>query len=819
MVKAKDKKHTGNISFEAVMHIDEKRKTPAYIYLFRYAMVLMGAFGALFCFLTSVRIDCNYVYIAIAAAVFCTLFSAVFMLGNKLRYISAGIILVAYFAYVYINRAILINGMLNTVNIYFSTVNYSYRDTPFAELIFEFSVSQHTTLFIIAIAFLICFMLSWGIVYRTNIVMAFLTTFPMFEFGMYYGLVPNYAFFIMLIACWGGVLSSEFAEFSAVGNGWRYSLFKKVSSQGSAVVCTALIISFLSALIYVSASGYKRPQKLDEIEKNVENYAEDFSIEKLQEDVSAYSPFTKKSTGAINHGELSKNGDISFNNKTVLEVTMPKTPETFYLRGFTGTVYTGSSWEPMSDSSEEELSRISKTFVNSNFNPLLLNSYYWQDQNFRDLISNVDIKNISADKNYMYLPINVSPFSVYKYDIENDEYFKNKSDSYSAQYYNIDYFMDYELLINSLQSFNSESLSEDEILYRDFVYNTYLSVPEDFPAADIVFDDRYKESLQSEIDNSLGDKDQLLFNMWYVKTWLKNNCSYSLNAGKLPFGKDFVTNFIVDTKQGSCSHFASAAVLLLRYQGIPARYTEGYIIKPSDFNTMKNDGETDTVEVTDARGHAWVEIYIDGYGWYPFEVTSGYGATRTDETTTFSDTFEESVQTAEQIETVTQPVTSAAYDLGTTTQHEQITKDNKTVNVNDVFLIVIAVTAVIAAVFVRRYIIVSRRKYKFSFSRRNIAAGNIYKHFQKILSYTGIKKGSESYEEFCRRIRKYSDLFDNDRTDTIINIALKAKFSGQQVTCEEISEAVNAVQTISDIVYKSLKRNKKLVYKYLLCLI
>jgi hypothetical protein len=665
-------------------------------------------------------------------------------------------------------------------------------------------------------------MLCWGIVYRTNIVLIFLSTFPVFELGMYYGLVPNYTFFIMLIACWGGVLSSEITEFSAVGNGWKYAFFKKVSSQGAAFVFAGLIVSFSAALIYMNLSGYSRPQRLDDIRNRAENYAKDFSVEKLKNDISSYNPLSQKPTGAINHGNLSKNGNISFNNETVLEVTMPKSSETVYLRGFTGTVYTGSSWKGMPESNVNELSIIIERFKNDGLTPLLLNSYYWNMRNYANICT-IKINNVSADKSHMYLPINVTPDSVKGYDIVNDAYFKNESISYSADYYNISNFMDYEILINSIQSINSQDLSEDELLYRDFVYKNYLSVPENFPAADVVFDDRYKEGLKDELEASYGNNAQLLYNLWYVKTWLKNNCSYSLNAGKLPFGKDFVTNFIVDTKKGSCSHFASSAVLLLRYQGIPARYAEGYIIKPSDFSTMKNVGEIDTVDVTDARGHAWVEIYIDGYGWYPFEVTSGYGNTRTEETTiseTEPATVQSEVSSEIQTEASSEIVTSSADDAGITSQHEDNTENSKTRKLLYIILLIFAAVGVaIFTVILRRYIILLNRKYKFSLSSTNKSALYIYKYFKKILSYSGIEKGSETYEEFCRRIRQMSDLFDNDMSDTIINLALKANFSKQQVTDEEISKAIKAVQIITGSMYKSLNWKKKFVYKYLLCLI
>ena len=66
-------------------------------------------------------------------------------------------------------------------------------------------------------------------------------------------------------------------------------------------------------------------------------------------------------------------------------------------------------------------------------------------------------------------------------------------------------------------------------------------------------------------------------------------------------------------------HFATAGVMLLRSRGVPARYAEGYLVNDADF---ASDGWAD---VKDSRAHAWAEIYVDGVGWVPLEMTPGYG--------------------------------------------------------------------------------------------------------------------------------------------------------------------------------------------------
>ena len=48
---------------------------------------------------------------------------------------------------------------------------------------------------------------------------------------------------------------------------------------------------------------------------------------------------------------------------------------------------------------------------------------------------------------------------------------------------------------------------------------------------------------------------------------------------------------------------------------------EGYLITPED---IKDKKAGDTVEISGKNGHAWTEIYIDGLGWVPVEMTPEY---------------------------------------------------------------------------------------------------------------------------------------------------------------------------------------------------
>lgn len=81
----------------------------------------------------------------------------------------------------------------------------------------------------------------------------------------------------------------------------------------------------------------------------------------------------------------------------------------------------------------------------------------------------------------------------------------------------------------------------------------------------------------------------------------------------------------MENKEGYCSHFATLATLMFRAYGIPARYVEGYYVYPDWKELDEYEGRNRIeLEVTDENAHAWTEIYIEGYGWMPVEVTPDY---------------------------------------------------------------------------------------------------------------------------------------------------------------------------------------------------
>ena len=103
-------------------------------------------------------------------------------------------------------------------------------------------------------------------------------------------------------------------------------------------------------------------------------------------------------------------------------------------------------------------------------------------------------------------------------------------------------------------------------------------------------------------------------------------CSYTLtpNLDLVDASLDGVENFLLNTKEGYCVQFASAAALILREYGIPTRYVEGYIACDFGVNQDKAKVGRFATYVRDYEAHAWIEVFFDGIGWVQYECTPAY---------------------------------------------------------------------------------------------------------------------------------------------------------------------------------------------------
>ena len=100
-----------------------------------------------------------------------------------------------------------------------------------------------------------------------------------------------------------------------------------------------------------------------------------------------------------------------------------------------------------------------------------------------------------------------------------------------------------------------------------------------------------------------------------IEHWLRNNCVYTLTPDYPDESRDFVSQFVLDGREGYCSYFASAMTVMCRIAGLPARYVEGYSVSAAGAEQI----------LTGEDAHAWTEVYFSGVGWIAFDPSNGSG--------------------------------------------------------------------------------------------------------------------------------------------------------------------------------------------------
>lgn len=180
--------------------------------------------------------------------------------------------------------------------------------------------------------------------------------------------------------------------------------------------------------------------------------------------------------------------------------------------------------------------------------------------------------------------------SVHEYaDYRKQELLKDPTDDSSPDYYDGIVRM-------------SEFASEYAKLYPDY----YLQTP-----------DKGIDKIRALVDDRpLKNAEDVTA---YIRYILASHATYSLKARDPAGDVDPVEYFLFTSHRGHCEYYASAAALLYRLYGIPARYASGYHVSPSDFKNTGKDGFT--AKVSDKKAHAWVEIYYPSTGWIPVEMT------------------------------------------------------------------------------------------------------------------------------------------------------------------------------------------------------
>lgn len=570
---------------------------------------------------------------------------------------------------------------------------------------------------------------------------------------------------------------------------------------GGVILCLSLLCGVLVEPILYKKSKAANQELYSMVKKTTEKMS---SV--MQSQNGLFGDHTPTADGSLN------NYRVEQDETTDLIVTVSELPEqAMYLRGFVGDTYEGTYWH-----------RIDENDFQKNFPQ---EDAAWQIQNIlyryieKQGISGADsakVKRVEPGGEYGYIP--------YGFQVPNDE--NLVGDSY---YSSAEEILEYQGYVNWSQAVGEGAAkgpeSEIETAYQEYVAQQYLKIP-------VNGLERLKAYCEQQNLNSVQEV------IDFVVPTVKEGRPYSMELEPVPEGKDFAEYFFFDQKKGYCIHYATTAALMLRIMGVPARYVTGYLVTPSQFVETENGY---TAEVPDSQAHAWVEVYRNGKGWIPLEVTPGY------ETAEYNDEAEKNLpanptpeqeitpEPSEIQETVTpepsvsdtlQAKENETQDAGIEDQEKNGSAESPVFSVlkliGKILLYVLAVLLLavlfVGGIWLNRRRMLRERERRFMQADCNQGIREISYGLYQMLQDAGIaREEAENDIDFAREMEEKLDILETGEYTAFIRLVQQAVYGPEMLNETQRKECLDFYHRVAVDLWKKMEKRKKFRWKYMKC--
>lgn len=539
--------------------------------LFDLILLTLGILGTMGCFLQMYPIAVSYSILCLLMIVTTSFYFVVF---SRKRHRNTLLIcsIVFYFLLAFLTYSKWKLGMLYILNamlkVYEANSQYSFH---------TFSVNlpaNHINAYLLPALWLLftpmCAFLVRTLRGRHSYFLAFITSAPFLFSILLFTLTPHPIFFLMVLTFWCALLGMAYAS--------RYD-----SHQVPSTITRLGVLFSISALLVMLGIQWMVPR---------DSYIRDHRIEDIR--LSIQTSIRNKFLGEINTEtgimDLRSARNRMYIGSDELRVTMSE-PQSLYLHGFSGTIYQDNTWQT------PEINYFTRLYDYQRQSYLYPYNFVQRlkDTNALQVAEKTLTLSYVADaKQYLYTPYFAMGDYRKEYDVFLDAYIpldQETQDSYTLRFADM----------REVQEADISELSENT--FYKMMKDMNLEIPEELTSF----------FSQLQIPNLTQESDRLT-KIQRIKEYMQSFGTYTLSPGDTPEDQDFVMYFLKENQEGYCVHYASAATMLLRYYGVPARYASGFRIQEGDFKNGSAD-------IKDYHAHAWVELLDPSLGWVPLEVT------------------------------------------------------------------------------------------------------------------------------------------------------------------------------------------------------
>lgn len=841
-------------------------------------VLLLAVLGFLFCLLTSYQLDLPVVKLVWSAIAFALLSLAVFSVRR--RGLLALICLVCAGLWIALHASDLLQGFLLLIEQAITPLSLTMPDVM--QQLLQSTDTESALLLMTQAAqvvlFFVSFLSGFFIVEQPSVPGLALSTLPLLLPAPFYLLSPGILPFFSLLAA--HVMVFVFNNGKRANSAMRLGTYipqNKRKAELNAQRTTQQVLSLLALPLLILAAllaglilpmeGYERPQAIEDLQQKI------FSLELGKDSLW-------KSNNGLTRGDLTSLSTIRFSGATALQVRVSE-KRSLYLRDFAGALYAGNGWTSVSNSDFNNLANNVSGIAPQN---LLANAASASGAQLSTFT--LSVRNISATPLSIWTPPGLVTQAS---EIENAGYVQDtalafassaNADAYTLQAIPVGMSLYSVSLPNSetgtdsllnayqatagsaygLSSANGDTaktVSSAASTYIDYVFDTYATLPDATRTAAEQLCQTY--GIQRVEENGALN---LAATCQAIHQLLSERCAYAYAPQEIPADADFTTYFLEQSRSGYCVHFATAATVLLRSLGIPARYAEGYIVIQADYEKQPDD--EGFINIEDTHAHAWVEVFDPAQlEWIPIEMTTNTtqstqptpdenGDEEGDPTPSLTEptptltpeptpepTVEPTPEAADEspsADTTPDPATEsesqseitptpAPTDDGTgdVTEPETESEDGTGSSTSSAVspplwpvLLLLVVAGVPLSAFVWRKYAHEKHLRQFSQKDSNAAVLAICRYALDMLRFAGAPPmlATQSPEGYAAAVLRVLPYLDRARLESLLLIAQRARFSGKACSRRERDEVIAYTRAVSTALPARLPRLKRLLFRW-----
>ena len=662
--------------------------------------------------------------------------------------------------------------------------------------------SRDTMMALIPVTLLSSAAIVYSVYYKEPLIGFVMTALPVIT-GLCLKAEPSVWLLALMLICWTGlmVLSAVARPASSRKRRVIYIQNPRQSTLPYIFMSITLVL-LLGYILAFSGDDYRPPQSVDEAKAAVIAAEEHIRYDKLGGD----------DIDQLGRGDLTETHPMEYTDNTVLQLKM-QMPQPMYLRGFVGGSYADGKWTEAEEGAYSgEYTGMMEWLVQQDFYPWMQQERLYRMSENYDFVS-VDVTNVNGSSKYMYLPYEAAlTGDTMPDEVKYEKDYGALTKGFTGQReYTFKAFLarmeDYDeqkiagWLAEVKQSSDWDEYAEPEAVYRRYVYDTYVYVPE-----------REHEALAAvDADKCLGKT--IAYTLHHIRSVFDEKYQYDIECEAAGEGADELENFL-QKGRGNDMHFATAATLMFRCAGIPARYAEGYYLSPKEMKLYTEMSDI-SYNVLDSNAHCWVEIYIDEIGWFPVEVIPG-----------FYDMEKQQTKELQEDEKIEEETKQMYEDQAPEESEPEKHQEEETQHINPLILLIlfILLAILIYELAGRRHV---RKRYTtFESVFTDAVVYAMYKYVSRLMAfdkhklpanpYDRLDEISECYDSREEQCAKVSERAGTAMTFTeFLRLVNRVRFGRVSLTETEHKKMAAYVKYIGSQIYNRQSRIRKFIMKFI----